>query len=189
MVAKSTASKQKQMAKRKERVCTLPEDPHYVPKEERVPRKRPGRPTTCTNTVMDEAQWYLDGGWQVVGDAFPSIVGLACELQVNEPQLYQWKDANPRLAEIMKGITALQQRVLINGGVRGKLNPVITKLILGKHGYSDKVDSNLSNPDGSLRPQVVERRVVKSKHDKPTGADEIAKRRPGTKDTPDDEGA
>jgi hypothetical protein len=32
----------------------------------------------------------------------------------------------------------LQERTLLNGGLGKDFNPVITKLVLGKHGYSEK---------------------------------------------------
>lgn len=136
--------------KRAARASTLPDSP--VPKSERIPKKV-GRPTNCTPTIKEEARWYVQGGWELVGDAFPSVVGLACELDTNEARLYDWGGRDEEFAEILMAIKATQQRTLLTGGAKGKLNPVITKLILGRHGYHEKVDSNFSNPDGSMRPQ------------------------------------
>lgn len=143
----STAASKRKAAERK---STLPQSP--VPKAERIPKKM-GRPTTCTPEVKAEALWYAQGGWELVGDAFPSMVGLACELGVTEPRLYEWAGIHDDFSEIMAMVRAGQQRTLLTGGAKGKLNPVITKLVLGKHGYHDKVDSAMSNPDGSMRQQ------------------------------------
>jgi hypothetical protein len=38
----------------------------------------------------------------------------------------------------------LQERTLLNGGLGKDFNPVITKLVLGKHGYSDKQEEDNS---------------------------------------------
>ena len=40
----------------------------------------------------------------------------------------------------MENILAEQENRLVNGGISGKYNPVISKLVMGKHGYSDKTD-------------------------------------------------
>lgn len=146
-----TAKKQpnRQERKRAER-SNLPTP--KIPKSERIPRKV-GRPSTCTDKVIDEATWYLQGGWQLVGDQIPSVVGLACELNVIESQLYDWAKINERFSLILANLKDEQHRWLLQGGITGKFNPTITKLILGKHGYSDKVDSTVTNPDGSLRQQ------------------------------------
>jgi hypothetical protein len=119
-----------------------------------------GRPSTLTQAVKDEAQWYLDGGWRLVGDVFPSVVGLACELHVPSPRLYEWRDLDPQFSYILSEIVELQHRILVNGGTAGKLNPAITKLVLGKHGYHEKVDSTHTSPDGSMSPGKVDEKVV-----------------------------
>lgn len=138
------------VAKKRAERSNLPEPP--VPKSERIPRKV-GRPSTCTQAVRDEARWYMQGGWKLVGDTIPSIVGMACEVGIPESQVYEWARINDEFSGIIKGIKAEQQRVLLSGGASGKLNSTITKLLLGKHGYHEKVDSNISNPDGSMQPQ------------------------------------
>lgn len=168
MAERKTKKQPNRVAKKREKRSTLP-DPEY-PKTERVPRKV-GRPSTCTQAVRDEARWYIQGGWRLVGDAIPSAVGLACELEVSESQLYDWASINDDFSEILKGVKDEQHRALLNGGASGKLNSTITKLILGKHGYSEKVDSTLSNPDGSMRQQpttiTIQGRRPGGKHDNP----------------------
>jgi len=37
-------------------------------------------------------------------------------------------------------------------GLGGTMNAQITKLVLGKHGYSDKVEQDLTTSDGSMKP-------------------------------------
>jgi len=146
----ATKKQPDRVAKKRAERSTLPGSP--VPKSERIPLKR-GRPSTCTPAVCDEARWYMQGGWKLVGDVIPSIVGMACEVGIPETQVYEWARINDDFSQIIKGIKAEQQRVLLSGGASGKLNSTITKLLLGKHGYHEKVDSSITNPDGSMTPQ------------------------------------
>jgi len=47
----------------------------------------------------------------------------------------------------------LQHRGLVNGGLSGKFNPAITKMMMTKHGYSDKQELAHTSPDGSMSPK------------------------------------
>ena len=49
-----------------------------------------------------------------------------------------------------------QERSLVRGGLEGKYNPAITKMMLTKHGYSDKVEQDLTSSDGSMSPTRIE---------------------------------
>jgi len=35
-------------------------------------------------------------------------------------------------------------------------------MMLSKHGYSDKIESDLTSSDGSMTPQIIERVIVKA---------------------------
>jgi hypothetical protein len=45
--------------------------------------------------------------------------------------------------------------LLIDGGLIGDFNPTITKLMLTKHGYSDKQEVDNKSSDGSMTPKVT----------------------------------
>jgi hypothetical protein len=53
----------------------------------------------------------------------------------------------------------LQESKLLNEGLKGNFNATITKLILTKHGYSDRIEQELS---GNLEKPVtiIERKIV-----------------------------
>jgi hypothetical protein len=38
-------------------------------------------------------------------------------------------------------------------------------MMLTKHGYSDKVEQDLTSSDGSMTPQIIERVIVQPKDD------------------------
>lgn len=84
----------------------------------------------------------------------PSIAGLAVYLKVSRDSIYAWRDTDSelgkRFSDILSEILAEQEKRLINGGISGTYNPMITKLALGKHGYSDKTD--LTSGGKELQP-------------------------------------
>jgi len=53
-------------------------------------------------------------------------------------------------------VESTQERKLVTGGLEGKYNPAITKMMLTKHGYSDKVEQAHTSPDGSMSPTRIE---------------------------------
>jgi len=60
-------------------------------------------------------------------------------------------------------LMAKQERMLANGGILGDYNTAITKLLMSKHGYSDKVETAHTGPDGGpLQIAEVVRKVVDS---------------------------
>tara|TARA_Y100000593_G_C4318984_1_gene342588 strand:+ start:1565 stop:1951 length:387 start_codon:yes stop_codon:yes gene_type:complete len=118
-----------------------------------------GRPTKYTDDIVDLARMYLEGGWQEQGDAVPQIAGMALAMGVERQTLYEWAkdDDKEEFSYIFTRVMALQERGLINNGLKGSFNPAITKMMLTKHGYSDKSEIDHSNSDGTLdKPTRVE---------------------------------
>lgn len=124
-----------------------------------------GRPTDYTEQLVEKAWAYANGGWKAVGDRVPSIAGLACEIGVRRETCHAWaNDKTKEFSNILAQIAQMQERTLINRGLDGDFNPSIAKMILTKHGYSDKVD-NVSS-DGSMTPQVVQYALPDNGRDK-----------------------
>lgn len=109
-----------------------------------------GRPTKLTPELIAKAQEYIDGGYEDQDDAVPSIVGLSRYLGKARPLLYQWRDENRNQAftDILQNIVSEQKRLLLSKGLKGEFNSNIVKLMLGKHGYSDKQQIEQSGIDG-----------------------------------------
>ena len=79
----------------------------------------------------------------------PSIAGLARYLGISRETVRLWaaegesKDADPLNKEffgIVEDVLAEQEERLISKGLSGQYSPVLAKLLLHKHGYSDKTD-------------------------------------------------
>jgi len=112
------------------------------------------RPTIYTQELVERAWAYANGGWSLVGDKVPSVAGLACEIGIRRETCHAWaKDENNQFSNILMVIAEKQERELLNNGLDGTFNPPITKMMLSKHGYSDKIDQSHTSPDGSMSPQ------------------------------------
>lgn len=108
-----------------------------------------GRPTICTPEFIQKAQDYVNGGWEEEDHAFPSVVGLINVLDIARSTVYRWAESDGHVfKDILEKIHANQELVTLNRSIKGDYNAAIAKLVLGKHGYSDKVDGTLSGPDG-----------------------------------------
>lgn len=98
-----------------------------------------GRPTKYNEQLLIDAQYYLDN-YEEIGDLIPSIAGLAGELKITRETVRAWslEEDKTEFSAIVKQIMIQQERKLINGGLGGTHNAMIGKLLLSKHGYSDK---------------------------------------------------
>lgn len=96
-----------------------------------------GRPNELLDT-LEKAKQYLIEGWQIVGDVIPSVAGLACYTGKRRSTIYDYASKNEEFSDILEGILSLQENRLLNGSLAGNLNSTIAKLILTKHGYTDK---------------------------------------------------
>lgn len=102
-----------------------------------------GRPTDYTPELVQAAWDYVNGGWETVKDAIPSVIGLCKHIGISKTTAYDWaKEEDKQFSDILAACNDYQQHRLLNGGLKGELNAQITKLVLGKHGYHDKVDSD-----------------------------------------------
>lgn len=114
--------------------------------------KRPvGRPSELPQT-LEKAKEYLNGGWKDIGDLVPSIASLACYCGKHRDNIYEYMKQSQEFTDIAKAISTLQESTLLRGGLSGDFNPSISKLILSKHGYSDKVEQDVRSSDGSMSP-------------------------------------
>lgn len=105
-------------------------------------KKSTGRPTGYSRSIITKAKYYL-ANYSKLGDEVPQISGLALHLGVHRDTLYEWaKDEKKKtFSDIFEQVKAKQENVLVNNGLLGKYNSAITKMMLTKHGYSDKLET------------------------------------------------
>ena len=105
------------------------------------------------------------GGYEEVGETVPNIAGLACYLSKARSRVYEYGEQNEEFKDILESILALQESKLLSGGLKGDYNPTITKLMLTKHGYSDKSEVDNKSSDGSMSPKPTRIELVPGKSD------------------------
>jgi len=101
------------------------------------------RPTSWTKEIQDQAWGYVDGEWETVGHAFPSVVGLCSYLKRAKSTVYDWSHEDDKeFSDILDQIKSDQELVTLNKAMTGEYNATIAKLLLGKHGYHEKTENN-----------------------------------------------
>ena len=113
-----------------------------------------GRPTKLTPELLEKAEGYAKGEWKDKYDhAFPSVVGLCKEIRINKSTAYDWaKDPETEyqqaFSDILDEISNNAEFRLIDGSLKNELNSNISKLVLGKYGYSEKHQQEIVQPEG-----------------------------------------
>lgn len=113
------------------------------------------RPTNYTPEILKAAEDYASFGWRECGDKVPTVAGLAIEIGVSRSICYVWakEEDKAEFLDILMRIEEMQERELVNCGLAGEFNPAITKMMMTKHGYSDKQEIDHSSADGSMSPK------------------------------------
>ena len=96
-----------------------------------------GRPKALTDKVKQQAQNYIDN-FEDHGHAIPSVVGLCSVINRSRQTLYNWANTDSDFLDILEAINERQELVTLNKSLTGEYNATIAKLLLGKHGYTDK---------------------------------------------------
>lgn len=115
-----------------------------------------GRPTVYGDNILKLARGYLTT-FKDMGDVVPSVAGLACVLGVTRETCHAWArdPSKEEFSHILWELAQRQERELLNNGLAGNFNAPITKMMLTKHGYSDRVEQDLTSSDGSMKPQQI----------------------------------
>ena len=112
-----------------------------------MPRKKEpnpvGRPTSYSPAILKLSEDYLNG---LEPGKLPQIAGLARHIKIARSTVYLWAENknNHEFSDIVGDILAEQEVRLIDNGLDGSYNASITKLMLGKHGYHDKQETEHS---------------------------------------------
>lgn len=115
-----------------------------------------GRPTKYTKELLDAAREYLET-YTEDGSPVPSVVGLALHIGIDKSTCYDWANHEDKreFSDILKRVSMMQEQKLISGGLGGDFNPAFAKMMMTKHGYSDKVEQDVKSSDGSMTPKAV----------------------------------
>lgn len=133
-----------------------------------------GRPTDYTDQTAIVAQQYLDScvdeTKQIVSGQsekfttyqektivkLPSIEGLARYLKVSKDTIYAWEKIHPEFSYVLHALRSEQADRLINMGLSGDYNPVISRMLLSKHGYAERSENRQVDEDGNtVSPELT----------------------------------
>jgi hypothetical protein len=122
-----------------------------------------GRPSKYSDEICRKARLYVSGGYKDKGDAIPQIAGLAVEIGISRDTVYEWSQdpEKQEFSDIVAECMSAQERKLINGSLTGDLNPTISKLLLCKHGHSERIHTEHSGgiDMSSVADDELERRI------------------------------
>ena len=119
-----------------------------------------GRPSQLEETLVKAREYLLEGKWQELGDVIPSVAGLACYSAKGRNNIYEYAKQSIEFKNILEGITALQENILLNNGLKGTFNATIAKLVMGKHGYHERMEVDNSSTDGSMVTRAPSYKII-----------------------------
>ena len=106
------------------------------------------RPTNWSKKLEKDAWAYVTGGWKDEGHSIPSVVGLCQVIDRARSVLYKWAgDDDKGFKDILEYCNENQHLTLLNGSLSNNLNANISKLVLGKHGYHETKQLEISDSD------------------------------------------
>lgn len=118
-----------------------------------------GRPTKYTPELLEKAYEYLYQ-WEELGDPIPMLCGLAVHCDINKGTVSDWQNDEEKgeFSEICARIMAEQERVLLQKGLTRIHDNSLTKLLLMRHGYSDKQE--IDHTSGGEKITGITRKIV-----------------------------
>lgn len=87
----------------------------------------------------------------------PTIEGLAIHLEVSRDTIYEWKKIYPEFSDIIERLQSIQAERLLNNGLSGTYNSTIAKVLLTKHGYVDRQDTDITTNGKDINVSVLDR--------------------------------
>lgn len=115
------------------------------------------RPTKWSEELEVKALDYINNYKDLTDHSVPSVVGLCAYINIAKSTVYDWSEKNiGQFSDIVCNLLEKQELGLINGGLSGDYNSSISKLMLTKHGYHDKLDQDNTSSDNSMTPVTLD---------------------------------
>lgn len=113
-----------------------------------------GRPTDYSEALLKKAREYLSN--RPEDEVVPSIEGLADYIGVTRTTIYDWESQEEKaeFSYIVEQVRHKQAKELINKGLEGKFNPTMSKVILTKHGYTDKSELDVTTKGDKVKSDI-----------------------------------
>jgi len=142
---------------------------HFMKNKDKKNAGPGGRPPKYSKEILDKTREYIDlctDGYEVIERPkiengidkgtelfrkekikIPTIEGLAFFLKIHKDTIYEWRKEvdKKEFSELIEDLLAKQADQLINKGLSGDYSPVIAKVLLTKHGYADKIETDVTS--------------------------------------------
>jgi len=115
------------------------------------------RPTKYTPELLAKANTYLSTYTRLI----PSHQDLCIHLDISDATLYRWAEEKAEFKDILAKVKQMQFVVAMDGGLGGEMNANLVKLLMGKHGLSEKSVVDQTSSDGSMSAPTVIQLVAK----------------------------
>lgn len=141
-----------------------------------------GRPSKLTPELIEKAGTYLDscytrpittdrGALSYSEVNLPTIVGLALYLKIDKDTVYTWckvgeeideenAPLRKRFSDIVKEVTEEQEKWLINYTAGGLYQPKLSSMLLSKHGYVEKTETDITSGGDKIQSTAVLPEVI-----------------------------
>lgn len=115
-----------------------------------------GRPSKYTKELLSKCYEYMED-YKNLGDEIPSHIGLFLHIGISKTSGYDWdkEEGKEEFSAILGKCLMMQHQCLVNKGLSGDFNAAITKLVLGKHGYHDKVEQDITSGGKEIRNNFI----------------------------------
>jgi len=135
-----------------------------------------GRPTKYTDEMPQKVDEYIEscGDFEsefhktrgqssdtyerTIDVKLPKVEGFAIHIGVHTDTLYEWAKVHPKFSVALESIKLVQKNMLQDGGISGKYNSTIAKLILSSnHGMNEKTETKI---DGTLNISTEKKQAI-----------------------------
>jgi hypothetical protein len=115
-------------------------------------------PKYTPEELLDKSVEYEEG-WKSKGEIIPTLAGLAVHLKVSKECVSRWrkKEKYEKFDQLCARVQSEQELMLISGGLSKTYDASLSKLLLHKHGYSDRIETdNKHNHTVKKAPPVIQ---------------------------------
>jgi hypothetical protein len=123
-----------------------------------------GKAGILTPDLLDRMDRYLDERqWQDFHHVIPNLAAMCVLLGISSFTFRQWLDGDgsgeyrDRITKFYARLMDEQQAVLLAGGLSGAFNSTIAKVLLSKHGFSEKTSHEFTQgqlEDANSKPAI-----------------------------------
>ncbi len=112
------------------------------------------------NHRIDNVELTDKGALAFVEVQLPSIADFALYLGIHKDTVYSWckeeGEYNKEFSDLVMDISHEQEKRLLNNGLGGMYAPKVVGMILSKHGYAEKTETDITSKGESIvSPEVA----------------------------------